>query len=171
MSRHDFNNLFLGWPQTIHFRPKNSVWAIGAKIQPAKRPNDHLPENRKYPELRQDMGDLWSNRVRSVWAKKWGFQRCNVKKSRIWGRKCRLAQYPFFRKWSKFSHFRINYSTSKVFPHPAVPVTALALSPRRLGETGFYLWGGKGTHLRKRRWGRYFLLSGCLFWQVCLQKE
>ena len=49
-----------------NFRTKNSTlglkkrpfWAIGAMKQPAERPNDHLPENQRYSELPQDMGDL-----------------------------------------------------------------------------------------------------------------
>ena len=35
---------------------KRSLWAIGAEKQPAKQPNGHLLENRRYPELPQDMG-------------------------------------------------------------------------------------------------------------------
>ena len=35
---------------------KRSLWAIGAKKQPAEQPNGHLLENRRYPELPQDMG-------------------------------------------------------------------------------------------------------------------
>ena len=60
-----------------------------AKKRSAEQPNGHLPENRSYTELTQDMG--------SVRAKKWGFHRCSVKKCRISGQKCSfLAQNPFF---------------------------------------------------------------------------
>ena len=45
---------------------KGPLWAIGAKKRPAERPNGHLPENQRYPELPQDMGDLWSHWVGSV---------------------------------------------------------------------------------------------------------
>ena len=37
---------------------KEPLWAIGAEKQPAERPNNHLPENQRYPELPQDMGDM-----------------------------------------------------------------------------------------------------------------
>ena len=37
---------------------KGPFWAIGAMKRPAERPNGYLPENRRYPELPQDMGDL-----------------------------------------------------------------------------------------------------------------
>ena len=37
---------------------KGPLWAIGAMKRPAERPNGHLPENRRYPELPQDMGML-----------------------------------------------------------------------------------------------------------------
>ena len=59
---------------------KGPLLAIGATTRPVQRPNDHLLENQRYPELPQDMGDLWSNWVRSVWAEKWGFHWCSVKK-------------------------------------------------------------------------------------------
>ena len=51
----------------------------GSKKHPIKRPNDHWPWNGRYPELPQDMGDLWSNWVRSDRAKKWGYHRCSIK--------------------------------------------------------------------------------------------
>ena len=51
----------------------------GSEKHPIKRPNDHWPWNGRYPELPQDMGDLWSNWVRSDRAKKWGYHRCSIK--------------------------------------------------------------------------------------------
>ena len=50
-------NLFQAKKQCF-WTPKGPLWAIGATKRPAKRPNDHLPENQSYPELPQDMGDL-----------------------------------------------------------------------------------------------------------------
>ena len=53
-----------------HFWPKKKA-TLGnrsCKKRPAERPNGYLPENRGYPELAQDMVDLWF--VRSVWAEK-----------------------------------------------------------------------------------------------------
>ena len=48
--------------QKQHFwTSKRPLWAIGATKRPARRPNGHLPENWRYPELPQDMGDLWSH--------------------------------------------------------------------------------------------------------------
>ena len=45
--------------QKTHFlAQKGPLWAVGAKKRPAERPNDHLPENQRYPELPQDMGDM-----------------------------------------------------------------------------------------------------------------
>ena len=56
------------WP-FLHVWPcQGSLWAIGAKKRPAKRPNGHLPENRRYPKLPQAMEEIWSHRVGSVWA-------------------------------------------------------------------------------------------------------
>ena len=45
--------------QKDHFwAQKGPLWAIGAAKRPAERPKGHLPENKSYPELPQDMGDL-----------------------------------------------------------------------------------------------------------------
>ena len=61
------------WAQKQHFwAQKGSFWAIGPKKRPAERPNGHLPENQRYPELPHDMGDLWSHWVGSVWPQKMG---------------------------------------------------------------------------------------------------
>ena len=51
---------------------KGPFWANGAMKRPAERPNGHLPENRSYPELPQDVGVLWSHWVGSVWPQKMG---------------------------------------------------------------------------------------------------
>ena len=42
------------------------------KKRRAEWPNGHLPENQSYPELPQDMGDLRSRWVGSVWPQKMG---------------------------------------------------------------------------------------------------
>ena len=52
--------------------PKGPLWAIGAMKRPAERPNGHLPKNRTYTELPQDMGKIWSHWVESVWPQKMG---------------------------------------------------------------------------------------------------
>ena len=109
MTGHQKDNIFLlnplhGCPQKMvsgqkqHFwTPKGPLWAIGAQKRPAERPNRHLPENQRYPELPQDMGDMWSVRSGASDPKKWGFHRCSVKKCRISGQKCSfLARNPFF---------------------------------------------------------------------------
>ena len=45
--------------QKDHFwAQKGPLWAIGAAKRPAERPKGHLPENKSYPELPEDMGDL-----------------------------------------------------------------------------------------------------------------
>ena len=54
-----------------------------AKKRPAERSNSHQPENRSYPELPGDMGEIWSHWVRAVWAQKWGLYRCSVKRTHI----------------------------------------------------------------------------------------
>ena len=59
----------------------------GAIKQPAERPNDYLPENWMYPELPQDMGEIWHHWVRSVWPKKSELYRRSVKKCRFSGQK------------------------------------------------------------------------------------
>ena len=47
------------WGQKIAFLAQiGQFWAIGARQQPAQQPNGHLLENRRYPELPQDMGNL-----------------------------------------------------------------------------------------------------------------
>ena len=51
---------------------KGLFWAIGAKKWPAEQPNGHIPEYRRYPELPQDMGDLWSHWFGSIWPQKMG---------------------------------------------------------------------------------------------------
>ena len=45
---------------TIQFLavPYDAMQYIGSMKRPAEQPNGHLPENRRYPELPQDMGDL-----------------------------------------------------------------------------------------------------------------
>ena len=49
-------------PKKEHFwATKGPLWAIGATKRPAERPNGHLPENRRYPELPQDMEELSSH--------------------------------------------------------------------------------------------------------------
>ena len=45
-------------PKTALLGPKGPLWATGAEKRPAKRPNSNLPDNRRYPELPQDMGNL-----------------------------------------------------------------------------------------------------------------
>ena len=42
-----------------HFWPKNGLfWAIRARKQPARQPNEYLPENQRYPKLPPVMGKL-----------------------------------------------------------------------------------------------------------------
>ena len=71
-----------------HFWPKNGLfWAIRARKQPARQPNEYLPENQRYPKLPPVMGKLWSHWVESVWAhKKMGLYGCSVKNP-IYGQK------------------------------------------------------------------------------------
>ena len=45
---------------------KGPFLAIGARKWPAQQPNGHLPENQRYPELPQDMGNIWSHWIRFV---------------------------------------------------------------------------------------------------------
>ena len=54
----DHKKTGFGPKNSIFWAPKGPLWAIGATKRPAERPNGHLPENRSYPELPQDMGDL-----------------------------------------------------------------------------------------------------------------
>ena len=86
------------WAEKQHFRPqKRPLWAIGAIKRSAEQPNGHLPENQMYQKLPQDMGKLWPHWVGSVWAQKWGFYGCSVKKSRFFDQKSSfLAQNRFF---------------------------------------------------------------------------
>ena len=65
VSGHDGNEEIGGCGQKIDFWPKKHfwaqkgpLWAIGVEKRPAERPNGHLPENQRYPELPQDMGDM-----------------------------------------------------------------------------------------------------------------
>ena len=50
-------NLFLAKKHPF-WAQKGPFWAMRAIKLPAGRPNDHISENRRYPELPQDMGDL-----------------------------------------------------------------------------------------------------------------
>ena len=44
---------------------------LGLKA-PAERPTGHLPENWRYPKLRQNMGEIWSQKLGRVDPKKRG---------------------------------------------------------------------------------------------------
>ena len=57
----------IGGRKIAFFAQKEPLWAIGARKTPAEQPNEHLPENQRYPELSQDMGKLWSYWVRPIW--------------------------------------------------------------------------------------------------------
>ena len=95
---------FKALPLTLCMPKKNSVFGPKKGHFGQSGPQNGLPSSQtpptgkpRYPELPQDMGDLWSHWVSSVRAKKGEFQRCSVKKCRISGRKCSfLAQNPFF---------------------------------------------------------------------------
>ena len=54
----DVDKKLISGQKTHFWAQKGPLWAIGAKKRPAERPNDHLPENQRYPELPQDMGDM-----------------------------------------------------------------------------------------------------------------
>ena len=70
-----------GWPLHSLFAQKGPFWAIGARKRLAEQPNGHVTENRRYPELPQDMGKLWSDRVEFVWGQKKGLYGRSVEKS------------------------------------------------------------------------------------------
>ena len=70
---------------------KRSLWAIGTEKQAAEQPNGHLLENRRYPELPQDMWEIcscWVEPPEPRW--RWLYA-CSVKRSRILGQKWALA--------------------------------------------------------------------------------
>ena len=74
------------WPKK-HFWPCQWwLWPIGSIKRPAERPNDYLLENRMYPELPQDMGEIWPHWVRSIWPQKWGLYGFNVKNADFWAK-------------------------------------------------------------------------------------
>ena len=61
VSGHDGNEEIGGCGQklisgqkTDFWAQKGPLWAIGAEKRPAERPNSHLLENQRYPELPQD---------------------------------------------------------------------------------------------------------------------
>ena len=54
----DVDKKLISGQKTHFWAQKGPLWAIGAKKRPAERPNGHLPENQRYPELPQDMGDM-----------------------------------------------------------------------------------------------------------------
>ena len=54
----DVDKKLISGQKTDFWAQKGALWAIGAEKRPAERPNDHLPENQRYPELPQDMGDM-----------------------------------------------------------------------------------------------------------------
>ena len=76
------------WTKTEHFQPKKGpFWVIGARKRPAERPNGHLPENRRHPELPEDMGKILSHWVGSVWGQKSGLYGLSVEKNWFLGQK------------------------------------------------------------------------------------
>ena len=54
----DVDKKLISGQKTHFWAQKGPLWAIGAEKRPAERPNGHLPENQRYPELPQDMGDM-----------------------------------------------------------------------------------------------------------------
>ena len=65
VSGHDGNEEIEGCGQklisgqkTAFLGPKRATLGNHCRKTAAERPNGHLPENRRYPELPQDMGDL-----------------------------------------------------------------------------------------------------------------
>jgi len=54
----DVDKKLISGQKTHFWAQKGPLWAIGAKKRPAERPNGHLPENQRYPELPQDMEDM-----------------------------------------------------------------------------------------------------------------
>ena len=52
------------WPQ------KGAFLAIRARKRPAEQPNRHLPETQRYPELPQNLGNIWFHWIRFVWGQK-----------------------------------------------------------------------------------------------------
>merc|ERR1712051_812562 len=83
----DVDKKLISGQKTHFWAQKGPLWAIGAKKRPAERPNGHLPENRRYPELPQDMGDMLSVRSGASDPKKWGFHWCSVQKCSFFGPK------------------------------------------------------------------------------------
>ena len=90
--------------QNDHFVPKSAIFASSffcgqttIFVSSLLKPNWHLLENRRYPELPQDMGKLWSHWVRSVWGEISGIYGRSIEKKIIVGPKCSfLAQNWFF---------------------------------------------------------------------------
>ena len=68
----DVSEKWVSGRKTAFLTRKRPLWAIGAVKRPAERPNGHLPENRRYPELPQDMGEIWSHWIGSVRTQKKG---------------------------------------------------------------------------------------------------
>ena len=76
-------------PKIVIFGNWGHITACWPAKRPADRPNGHLLENRRCPELPQDMRMLWSHWIRSVTdhpsePKKGGLYGCSVRKSDFW---------------------------------------------------------------------------------------
>ena len=67
---------------------KGPFWAIGARKWPAEQSNGHLVENRRHPELPQDMWMLWSHWAGSIWGEIRGLFGSSVEKNWFSGQKC-----------------------------------------------------------------------------------
>ena len=95
-------------------------------------------------QLPQDMEDLWSNWVGSVWAKKWGFHRCSIKKGIISGQKFSFSAY--FNFFSEMVQIFVTIMTGHPVGNIAI-ISTLNFGPRSTKLHGTIWATKKMTHI------------------------
>ena len=134
---HNGNKEIGGHAQKNYCWPKNSVFG------PKK---GHFGQSVPKMSLPQDMEDLWSNWVRSVWTKKWGFHRCSIKKGIISGQKCSFSAY--FNFFSDMVQFFVTIMAGHPVGNIAI-ISTLNFEPWSTKLSGAIWATKKITHIDK----------------------
>ncbi len=100
------------WPQ------KGAFLAIRARKRPAEQPNRHLPETQRYPELPQDLGNIWFHWIRFVWGQKSALYGRSVEKKNVFWAKnavfCEESRGIFSTKCANQIHYIVIKQNSQI---------------------------------------------------------
>ena len=121
---------------------KGPFWAIGARKWPAEQSNGHLVENRRHPELPQDMWMLWSHWAGSIWGEIRGLFGSSVEKNWFSGQKCIF--------WGQNPNF---FERHQIFCYHHDKTPKRQLDPVAIGTSGWplhSLFGSKRAILGHR---------------------